>query len=53
MYWVAKIFQAAGLALMILGFIRHFPKMMPYNVLLTSIAFFAVGWVIQVIMLKK
>ena len=53
MYWVAKIFQAAGLALMILGFIRHFPNMMPPNVLLTSIVFFAVGWVIQVMVLKK
>ncbi len=41
------------MALMILSFIRHFPNMMPYNVLLTSIAFFAVGWVIQAMMLKK
>ncbi len=41
------------MALMILGFIRHFPKMMPGNVLLLSITFFAVGWVIQAVILKK
>ncbi|MDO8674806.1 MAG: hypothetical protein Q7K71_01655 [Candidatus Omnitrophota bacterium] len=53
MYWAAKIFQAAGLAIMILGFIGHFPKTMPLNILLLSIVFFAIGWVIQVIVLKK
>ena len=53
MYWAAKIFQAAGLAVMILGFIRHLPNMMPHNVLLWSIVLFVIGWVIQVIVLKK
>ena len=53
MYWAAKIFQAAGLGIMVLGFIRHFPNMMPGRVLLLSIAFFAVGWAIQAMMLKK
>ncbi len=53
MYWAAKAFQAAGLAIMILGFIRHFPNMMPHNVLLWSIVLFVIGWVIQVIVLKK
>ena len=53
MYWTAKVFQAAGLAVMILGFIKHLPNMMPHNVLLLSVVFFAVGWVIQAAMLKK
>ncbi len=53
MYWVAKIFQAAGLGTMGIGFIRAYPNMMQRDLLLVSVLFFAVGWIIQAWMLRK
>ena len=52
MYWVAKVFQAAGLGVMAMGFIRSFPNMMSRDLLLVSVVFFAVGWIIQRFCLK-
>ena len=53
MYWVAKVFQAAGLGVMAMGFIKYYPNMMSRNLLLVSVLFFAIGWIIQAYMLKK
>ena len=53
MYWLAKVFQAAGLGVIAWGFIKHFPNLMPHNVLLVALVFFAAGWIIQTYLLKK
>jgi len=50
MYWLAKTFQAAGLAIMVLGFIKDFPHLMGHQFLLLAILFFAIGWIIQTYM---
>ncbi len=52
-YWLAKIFQAAGLAVMAWGFLKYFPNLMPHNVFLLAGVFFIAGWVIQGYLLKK
>ncbi len=52
MYWAAKAFQAGGLGLMALGFIKYFPNLMPRTIVMIALAFFAVGWVIQRFCLK-
>ena len=53
MYVLAKIFQAAGLAVMAIGFFKNYPKLMPHNILLVSAVFFIIGWIIQTYLLKK
>ena len=53
MYWIAKIFQAAGLAVMAWGFIKNFPRLMPHNIFLLAGLFFIMGWIVQSYMLKK
>ncbi|MBI4310069.1 MAG: hypothetical protein HY591_07050 [Candidatus Omnitrophica bacterium] len=53
MCWLAKIFQAAGLALMAWGFIKNFPNLMPHNIFLIAALFFIIGWVVQTHMLRK
>ena len=53
MYWLAKIFQAAGLALIVWGFIKNFPNLMPHNIFLVAALFFTIGWIIQTYMLKN
>jgi hypothetical protein len=53
MYFIAKTFQAAGLAVMAWGFIKNYPSLMPHNIILISGLFFIIGWIIQTYMLKK
>ena len=53
MYWLAKIFQAAGLGVMALGFMKSFPNLMPHNIFLIAALFFIIGWTIQTYMLKN
>ncbi len=52
-YFLAKIFQAAGLAILAWGFIRFFPNLMPHNIFLIAGIFFIIGWIIQSYLLKK
>ena len=53
MYYIAKVFQAAGLAVMAWGFIKNFPHLMPRNVFLLAALFFVIGWIIQTYTLRK
>jgi hypothetical protein len=53
MYWIAKIFQAAGLVVMGWGFIKNYPALMPHNLFLLGGVFFIIGFVIQTYFLKK
>jgi hypothetical protein len=53
MYFIAKSFQAAGLAVMAWGFLKNFPNLMPHNIFLISGLFFIMGWIIQSYLLRK
>lgn len=52
-YYIGKIFQAAGLTLLLISFLRKFPHLMSYRELFIGIVLFAVGWVINQFMLQK
>lgn len=52
MYTIAKLFQAAGLTIILVGFIRSFPDLMSHGMLATGLIFFMVGWVITKFFLK-
>jgi hypothetical protein len=47
MYWMAKGFQAFGLVLVGVEFLRRFPQIMDMKVLTIGIVVFALGWGIQ------
>lgn len=53
MYWIAKIFQASALTVMAWGFIKNYPHLMPYNIILVSGVLFIAGWVVQTYMLRS
>ena len=53
MYWVAKSLQAAGMVIILLGFIRSYPEVMDRMALTAGIIVFASGWVIDRFVLKK
>lgn len=53
MYYMGKIFQAAGLAIVTFDFIRNFPQVMSRQVLGVGITLFAIGWIIQKFLLKS
>ncbi len=53
MYYLAKAFQAAGLGIITIDFIRHFPQVMNRQLLTVGILLFAIGWIIQRFLLKS
>lgn len=52
MYYIAKIAQATGLTIILIGFLRDFPRLMNPKILGTGIMFFLLGWIVQRFMLK-
>ena len=52
MYYIAKIFQAAGLAVFGIGFIIRFPKLVDHKTLFVSLVAFGLGWSIERIIAK-
>ena len=53
MYYLAKLAQAAGLTIILIGFLRKFPHLMNPRILLVGIALFLFGWIIDQFLLKK
>ena len=53
MYYLGKIFQAAGLGIITFNFFRSFPQVMSRQVLMIGILLFAAGWIIQKYLLKS
>ena len=53
MYYIAKIAQAAGLTVILIGFLKDFPKLMNPKILGIGALIFAFGWVVQHLMLKR
>jgi hypothetical protein len=52
MYYCAKIIQAAGLTLILIGFLKNFPELMDYKTLIAGVCVFVFGWLIHKFMLK-
>ena len=53
MYYVTKLIQAGGLAIITLGFIKNFPNLIDRNILMVGIVLFGLGWLMQIFLLKK
>jgi hypothetical protein len=53
MYYAVKIIQAAGLAVILIDYARHFPELMDRRVLGAGIALFICGWAVQKLFLKE
>lgn len=53
MYYLAKIFQATGLAVIALGFMAAFPRLMNTRVLLVGIVTFTMGWMMGRFLLHR
>ena len=53
MYYIGKLAQAAGLTIILIGFIQRFPNLMDYKTLLLGVAIFLFGWIINKFFLQK
>jgi len=53
MYYITKLIQAAGLTLILIGFVQKFPELMNPRLLLWGIGMFITGWLIQKLLLKR
>ena len=53
MYYIAKIAQAAGLTIILIGFIKSIPNLMNPRIFGVGILLFIFGWIITQFMLKK
>ena len=53
MYYIGKILQACGLAIILVGFLRRFPELMDHRSLLVGIMVFFCGWLVDRYLLKK
>ncbi len=52
-YYVGKLFQAAGLTVILIGFIKNFPDLMSHGVLGLGFLFFGMGWGINKFLGKR
>lgn len=53
MFYLSKIAQAAGLAVILWGFATSFPNVMSRQALAIGILLFVFGWIVQNFLLKK
>lgn len=53
MYYIAKFLELIGLVVLLVGFYKHYPDPMSYNVLIYGSIFFIMGWVIEKYILKE
>ncbi len=53
MYYLAKIAQAAGLTIIIVNFLTHFPKLLNFKIFLIGGILFLFGWITQRFLLKS
>jgi len=52
MFYIAKAAQAAGLAIILFAFLKYFPHLMGYKVLIAGIGVFGFGWCVDQFLLK-
>ncbi len=52
MFYLAKFFQAAGLGVVLIGFLKNFPNLMSHRLLGLGMVLFLTGWIVQKFLLK-
>ena len=52
-YYLAKTMEATGLAVIVFGFLKHFPKLMDPKIFGAGILIFLSGWLIEAFLLKR
>lgn len=52
MYLAAKFIEALGLGIVLIGFLRNFPKLMNPHLLAVGVSIFFCGWMIERFLLK-
>ncbi|MBI4556347.1 MAG: hypothetical protein HY706_02075 [Candidatus Hydrogenedentes bacterium] len=52
-YFVAKVLQAGGLAVVAIGFLQKFPKLMDVRILAGGITVFIGGWLVEKFLLRS
>lgn len=53
MYCIAKIAQASGLTILLIGFLKDFPRLMSPKVFGIGALIFVFGWIVQRFMLRR
>ena len=53
MYYLGKIIQATGLAVVFINFVSHFPRLMNFKTFLLGTVIFTIGWIINQFFLQK
>ena len=53
MYYIAKIAQATGLTVILVGFLKDFPRLMNPGIFGTGAVIFMLGWIVERFMLKR
>lgn len=53
MYYIAKFLQAAGLTLVLIGFLARFPQLIDMKILGLAALLFIAGWVLQNYVIKR
>ncbi len=53
MYYLGKIIQATGLAIVFINFISHFPRLMNAKIFILGTIIFMAGWIINRFLLQK
>lgn len=53
MYYIAKIAQATGLTVILIGFLKDFPRLMNPRIFGVGALIFVFGWIIQHFILRR
>ena len=53
MFYLGKLFQAAGLVVILIAFLKDFPQLMGYKELVVGIILFGMGWIIDRYLVKR
>jgi len=53
LFYLAKIIECIGLAVVLIGFVQCYPQLMSPKVLLAGVLIFICGWLIGKFLLKR
>ena len=53
MYFIAKLAQASGLAVIAVAFVFNYPKLMNPRIFTAGLVIFVFGWIVQQFLLRR
>ncbi len=53
MYYLAKLAEASGLTVIVIGFIKSYPGLLNPKVFMAGIVLFGFGWIVEFFLLRK